>query len=77
VFLVSQRALRWQGLSAAIRSLLDLETPPLSLPTSPSFIITEYQLLQMVKWWKRRHLGFFWFGHWMFCSFVIKSPTKL
>ena len=59
VFLVRQRASRWRGLSAAIRSLLDLETPPLSLPTSPSFIITEYQLLQMVKWWKRRHLGFF------------------
>jgi len=77
VFLVSQRASRWRGLSAAIRSLLDLETRSLSLPTSPSFIITEYQLLQKVKWWKRRHLGFFWFGHWMFCSFVIKSSIKL
>jgi hypothetical protein len=36
-------------MSAAIRSLLDLETAPLSLPTSPSFIITEQQLLQTVK----------------------------
>ena len=77
VFLVSQRASRWRGLLAAIRSLLDLESAPLSLPTSPSFIITEYQLLQTMKWWKRRRLGFFRFGHWMFCSFVIKSPTKL
>jgi len=40
VFLVSPRASRWRGLSAAIRSLLDLESAPLSLPTSPSFIIT-------------------------------------
>ncbi|KAI5603094.1 hypothetical protein BDE02_01G196300 [Populus trichocarpa] len=59
VFLVSRRASRWRGLSAAIRSLLDLESAPLSLPTSPSFIITEYQLLQAMKWWKRRCLGFF------------------
>ncbi|KAL9374798.1 hypothetical protein Peur_031677 [Populus x canadensis] len=63
VFLVSRRASRWRGLSAAIRSLLDLESAPLSLPTSPSFIITEYQLLQAMKWWKRRRLGFFRFGH--------------
>ena len=63
VFLVSRRASRWRGLSAAIRSLLDLESAPLSLPTSPSFIITEYQLLQAMKWWKRRCLGFFRFGH--------------
>ncbi|KAI5554897.1 hypothetical protein POPTR_019G045466v4 [Populus trichocarpa] len=63
VFLVSQRASRWRGLLAAIRSLLDLESAPLSLPTSPSFIITEYQLLQTMKWWKRRRLGFFRFGH--------------
>jgi len=49
VFLVSQRASQWRGMSAAIRSLLDLETAPLSLPTSPSFIITEQQLLQTVK----------------------------
>jgi len=77
VFLVSQRASRWRGLSATIRSLLDLESALLSLSTSPSFIITEYQLLQAMKWWKRRRLSFFRFGHWMFCSFVIKSPTKL
>jgi hypothetical protein len=36
-------------MSAAIRSLLDLKTAPLSLPMSPTFIITEQQLLQMVK----------------------------
>jgi hypothetical protein len=36
-------------MSATICSLLDLETAPLSLPMSPSFIITEQQLLQMVK----------------------------
>jgi len=42
VFLVSQRASWWRGFSATIRSLLDLELAPLSLQTSPSFIITKY-----------------------------------
>jgi hypothetical protein len=37
-------------MSAMICSLLDLETAPLSLPTSPSFIITEQQLLQTMKY---------------------------
>jgi hypothetical protein len=29
---------------------------PLSLPMSPSLIITEHQLLQTKTWWKRRRL---------------------
>jgi len=56
VFLVRQRASLWWGLSAVIRSLLDLEMAPLSLPMSPSLIITEHQLLQTKTWWKRRRL---------------------
>jgi len=57
MFLVSRRASRWWGLSAVIRSLLDLETAPLSLPTSPSLIIKEHQLLQTMTWWN----GAAWF----------------
>jgi hypothetical protein len=56
VFLVRQRASLWWELSAVIRSLLDLEMAPLSLPMSPSLIITEHQLLQTKTWWKRRRL---------------------
>jgi len=57
MFLVSWCASRWWGLSVVIHSLLDLETAPLSLPTSPSLIIKEHQLLQTMTWWN----GAAWF----------------
>jgi hypothetical protein len=58
-FLVSRRASRWRGMSAAIRAPLDLKMALLSLLTSSSFIIKIHSCWR--QWnalkWKRRHLG--------------------
>ena len=58
-FLVSRRASRWRGMSAAIHALLDLKMALLSLLTSSSFIIKIHSCWR--QWnalqWKRRRLG--------------------
>jgi len=60
----------WSG------STIATKTSPLPLLPSRLFLRRQWIVLQETTPFQNSN-GYFWFGHWIFCNFIIKLPEKL